>query len=140
MENITLEQIDLIMKRANVTYAEAKEALEECGGDAVEALIFLEKQNKINQSQSGSQSYGSSLCDGAKSVLKKLNATRFVLRKDTQNIIDLPLSIALVIMILCCHISIAALIISYLCGCRIRIIGENDAAENLSAGMDFVKH
>ena len=48
MENITLEQIDLIMKRANVTYTEAKEALEKCGGDTVEALIYLESMNMLN--------------------------------------------------------------------------------------------
>ena len=53
MGNITLEQIDLIMQRANVSYAEAKEALEQCGGDTVEALLLLEKANKVKpQNQS----------------------------------------------------------------------------------------
>ena len=44
---ITLEQIDFLRERANVSYKEAKEALEQSEGDMVEALVMLEKQNKI---------------------------------------------------------------------------------------------
>ncbi|MDF2595632.1 MAG: hypothetical protein K0R69_1973, partial [Clostridia bacterium] len=47
MGTITIEQIDLIMARANVSYAEAKSALEQTNGDVVEALLFLEKEQKI---------------------------------------------------------------------------------------------
>ena len=41
----TLEKIDEVRKRANVSYGEAKEALESCNGDVVEALIYLEKED-----------------------------------------------------------------------------------------------
>lgn len=44
--SISIEQIDLLRKRANVGYKEAKEALEKCNGDIVEALSYLEEQNK----------------------------------------------------------------------------------------------
>ena len=40
---IQIEQVDLIMQRANVGYSEAKEALERCGGSTVEALVYLVK-------------------------------------------------------------------------------------------------
>ena len=139
MENITLEQIDLIMKRANVTYTEAKEALEQCGGDTVDALIYLEKADKIKTSKTAANHCGKSFCESAKSVIQKLNATRFILKKEDKNFIDIPLSIALIVILLSCYISIVALIIAYCCGYRIRIVGENDIADKINQGMDFIK-
>ena len=40
MENITLEKVDMVKDRTNVTYEEAKEALEFCNGDVLEAQIL----------------------------------------------------------------------------------------------------
>ncbi len=37
--NVSLEQIDLLRKRANVSYEEAKEVLEKFDGDIIEALV-----------------------------------------------------------------------------------------------------
>lgn len=139
MENITLEQIDLIMKRANVTYTEAKEALQQCGGDTVEALIYLEKADKLKNNKSTASTCGKTFCESAKAVIQKLNATRFILRKEDKNFIDIPLSIALIVILFSCYISIVALIVAYCCGYRIRIVGENDIANKINEGMDFIK-
>lgn len=43
-----LEKVDRLRERANVTYEEAKQALEQTGGDLLEAVILLEKQGKVN--------------------------------------------------------------------------------------------
>ena len=45
--SINLEQIDELRKRAKVSYEDAKNALEESAGNFVEALAYIEKQNKI---------------------------------------------------------------------------------------------
>ena len=45
--SINLEQIDELRKRANVSYEDAKNALEQNAGNLIEALVYLEKQNKI---------------------------------------------------------------------------------------------
>ncbi|MCL2677987.1 MAG: DUF4342 domain-containing protein [Clostridiales bacterium] len=42
----TLEQADRLRERANVSYDEAKAALDATGGDILEALIYLEKRGK----------------------------------------------------------------------------------------------
>ncbi len=42
--NELLEKIDVIRDRMDVSYKEAKEALEKAGGDPVEALVLLESQ------------------------------------------------------------------------------------------------
>lgn len=45
---ITLDQVEKLRERANVSYEDAKEALEVTEGDLLEAVIFLERQGKIN--------------------------------------------------------------------------------------------
>ncbi len=45
---VTLEQVERLREKANVSYDEAKAALEAANGDLLEALIDLEKQGKVN--------------------------------------------------------------------------------------------
>jgi len=43
--NITIEKLDAVIERvSSATYAEAKQALLECDGDVIEAVILLELQ------------------------------------------------------------------------------------------------
>ena len=42
-----LEKVEKLREKANVTFAEAKEALDNSGGDILSALIYLENQGKV---------------------------------------------------------------------------------------------
>ena len=129
MENINLEQIDLIMQRANVSYSEAKEALENSNGDIVEALLYLEKADKIKATPC-------SKGEGFKSFIAKLNATQFILRKKERVYVDTPLSIAILALILCFPFTLILLAIALIYGIRIDIKGENDIAQKVNATFD----
>lgn len=129
MENINLEQIDLIMQRANVSYSEAKEALEQCNGDLVEALLYLEKNNKIKPAPC-------SRGEGLKSFISKLNATQFKLYKKDHVYVDAPLSVAILTFIFCFPFSIAILAAALIYGIRIDIKGENNIAQKVNAAFD----
>ena len=48
---VTLEKIDIIIEKANVTYQQAKAALEKSEGDLVETLILLEKEEDIKNNK-----------------------------------------------------------------------------------------
>ena len=48
---ITIEQVEKLRERADISYEDAKEALEITGGDLLEAVIYLEKQGKIPSPQ-----------------------------------------------------------------------------------------
>lgn len=50
---VTLEQVEELRKKANISYDEAKKALEETNGDILEAIINLEKQNRIEPPKGG---------------------------------------------------------------------------------------
>ena len=49
----TLEQVEKLRERANVSFEEAKAALEASNDDLLDAMIFLEKQGKIREPQGG---------------------------------------------------------------------------------------
>ena len=50
---VTLEQVEQLRQRTNISYDEAKAALEETNGDLLEAIINLEKQNRIKPPKGG---------------------------------------------------------------------------------------
>lgn len=50
---VTIEQVEKLCTHANVSYAEAREALEAANGDMLEALIQLERQGKANRPNGG---------------------------------------------------------------------------------------
>ncbi|MDD2483910.1 MAG: ubiquitin [Eubacteriales bacterium] len=64
---ITLEQVERLREKANVSYDEAKAALEEANGDLLEALINLEKQGKVNAPE-GNGYYSSDKTSTAKAI------------------------------------------------------------------------
>jgi hypothetical protein len=49
----TLEQVEKLREKANVSFEEAKAALEACNDDLLEAIIFLERQGRINAPANG---------------------------------------------------------------------------------------
>lgn len=48
-----LDQVEKLREKAAVSYDEAKEALEASGGDLLDALIYLEKNGKVNTPEGG---------------------------------------------------------------------------------------
>ena len=51
---ITLEKIELVKDRTGVTYAEAKQALEETDGSVVDAIIAIEEIINTGEKQKAS--------------------------------------------------------------------------------------
>lgn len=133
MGNITLEQVDLVIQRAHVSYSEAKEALEHCNGDVVEALLYLEQRDKVQPARN------ISLTDNLTSFINKLNAITFILKKKERIYVNVPLSIALLAIILCFHVSILALLTAVIFGVRVRIIDGNEDSDIIDSTIDKFK-
>lgn len=49
----TIEQVEKLREKANVTYDEAKTALDASDGDMLEAMIYLEKNGKVQPPENG---------------------------------------------------------------------------------------
>jgi hypothetical protein len=49
----TLEQVEKLREKTNVSYEEARAALDACNGDLLDALIYLEKQGRVTSPAGG---------------------------------------------------------------------------------------
>jgi hypothetical protein len=99
MSEITLEKIDIIRDRTKLSYSEAKELLEQCNGDVVEALIYHEKI-KDTESKSFMEDMSMSFEEFMaymKDLVKKGNVTRIKIKKDNKVLVDIPVNAGIAI-------------------------------------------
>lgn len=102
-QEITLEKIDLVRQRMNVSYKTAREALEVSGGDLVGALVNLEEQNKaerlelLEKATSTSEDWkeeivtrGGSLVEKVKALVAEGNATKIRIKHEGRVILEIP--------------------------------------------------
>lgn len=94
MAEITLEKIDIIKERTCVSYTEAKEALEECDGDVVNALIYIEAKQKKSHMFNMEEMYTTKeeFSTWIRDLVKKGNVTRIKIRKDETIVVDIPVN------------------------------------------------
>lgn len=123
--SVSLDKIDVIMERANVSYQEAKEALENHKGDIVEALVELEQSEKIKKNKKkikeNINEKGSSLFGNLKDQIKKMHKYKFKITKEKETVLSIPSTIAALLIIICFPVSIVILGILLLVGYRISI-------------------
>ncbi|HEY8552816.1 MAG TPA: DUF4342 domain-containing protein [Thermaerobacter sp.] len=95
MKRVTeLEKIDILRERAGVSYRRAKELLDACGGDVVEALIRLEEEARRNTWQERIQVQGAELVDRVRQLINEGNVRRIVIRnQDGQTLVELPVTV-----------------------------------------------
>jgi len=71
-----LEKVEKLREKANVSFAEAKEALEKSGGDILDALIFLEKNGKVTEPSGGGFFSGADIPPQTESAASKNSNTK----------------------------------------------------------------
>ncbi|HSQ87890.1 DUF4342 domain-containing protein [Romboutsia sp.] len=106
--NITIEKLDVVIERVSgATYAEAKQALLDCDGDVIEAVILLESQkgvgSKTKQAKKTMEEVFSKdnedlreLKIQVKDLLKKSSIIRVIVGKNGKIIMNIPLTIGVV--------------------------------------------
>ncbi|SRR6056297_214978 len=136
---ITLEQIDFLRERANASYREAKEALEQTEGDMVEALVLLEKQNKVSDKKqpSGKSNEGTGFWDSVKNFFKKMNKIRFILRSEKSILINFPLTAALILAIFATPFVVVGILVALFAGYRIQF--KTEKGEDMAVNKYFDK-
>jgi hypothetical protein len=112
--NVTLEQIDELRSRVNVTYEEAKAALEKNDGDLIKSIIELESKKGANNKNAGRGSFTS--------FVDKLLELKFLVKnKNGNTIIDIPFILVLIASIFAFWIIIPALILAVITSCKIKV-------------------
>ncbi|XZL27263.1 DUF4342 domain-containing protein [Clostridium perfringens] len=103
MSEITLEKVDQVIERTYATYAEAKEALEACDGDVVNALIYIEKkreeESKVEEEKVMEEKVMEEKAESfedikkfLKDLIDKGNVSRIRILKDEKVLTDIPVN------------------------------------------------
>ena len=142
--SVSLEKIDMLMERANISYKEAKEALEAHNGDMVEALIYLEASNKTSgvkrtapQPRPRAQRPENDFFEDLKKFFAKMHKTSFIIGNSSKRILDIPLTIAALLILFMLPFSLFAMIIPYLFGYKISILDAEGKNVNVEKTFHF---
>ena len=159
------ELVEKLRERANVTYDEAKAALEACGDDLLEAMILLEKQGKVRTPKNGgfystksnkkkSSNYDYCYYDyhnekkgSVSAALSKFfgfcgklihmaNTNIFVIKRNDIQLVALPVSVLILFIIFAAWITLPLLIIGLFLGCRYRFYGEQTEKTSINNAMN----
>ncbi|MDF2616199.1 MAG: hypothetical protein K0Q47_854 [Sedimentibacter sp.] len=141
MENDNLQKIDEILRRTNTDYSTAKQALDDAGGDVLEAIILIENMNR-SKSSSGPNK-GEQIMNQLKDILSKGNATRLTIKKNNDVIINVPITAGLIGAFIAPFLSAAGITAALLTQCTVEITQADgniiDLGQKVDQGVDAVK-
>ncbi|MBR0130537.1 MAG: DUF4342 domain-containing protein [Firmicutes bacterium] len=126
---ISLEKIELVKDRTGVSYKEAKEALEKCDANVVEAIIMIE--DGIN-GQGVTRNKTDELVDQVKEVVRKGNVSKICIKKGDDVVLNLPVTIGILGTVIFPWAALVGAVAALGTKCSIEIIKEDGSAVNVS--------
>lgn len=137
--SFTLNQIDELRERTGVNYTDAKEALENCNGDMLEAIVYLEKNKKARASRTAAA--GTSFSDKISALLRKGSTTRLVMRKQERIVLNISVNMLVLfglITLPLIELVAIALLIALLTGHRFKLEGSSAGTAKINDTLDRV--
>lgn len=128
---ITLEKIELVKDRTGVTYAEAKQALEEADGSVVDAIIAIEETVNISTGSKAGE-FANETVEKVKELVKKGNITKISVKKDDETIVNIPVNIGLIGTIVAPWGILAAAIAAFGFKCKIELTKDDGTVVDVS--------
>jgi len=119
---ITLEKIELVKDRTGVTYAEAKQALEEADGSVVDAIIAIEESVNAGQKGRGFGQKGEALFTSIKELVKKGNVSRIQVKKDGELVLNVPVNAGIVGVVIAPIASVVGVVAAFGFKCVIEVV------------------
>lgn len=164
-KNITLEQVGKLKDFADVSFADAKEALEAADGDLLDALVWLERAGKIPSSGVSSystrddQTTGSAPAADQAPAQEESEAHHEKMKQEARRLgqlakrwlvdnrleayhrsnggeLQVPLGVALVLLIMAFWLVPVLLILGYILGWRYRLAGPDLDREDVNQVME----
>ncbi|RDY23956.1 DUF4342 domain-containing protein [Romboutsia maritimum] len=134
INKITIEDVDAVFERIpSATYSEAKQALLECDGDVVEAIILLEKKNntsKVKQAKKTMEDVfskdGEEVKQQLKDLIKKSSVIRIIVEKNDKIVMNIPLTVGVIGLALGPLVTLVGLSAAVIGKYRIKVQNEDD--------------
>ncbi|HEY8363483.1 MAG TPA: DUF4342 domain-containing protein [Tissierellaceae bacterium] len=163
---VNLEQVEKLRNYTNISYEEAKKILEETNGDVLEAIVRLEKENRLKAPNGGyysskektyedinvqaeqNKNYkeaGESIGDLIRrfgkwcgKIINRGNKNSFIVLKNEERFMSIPVTILVMLLVFTFWIAIPLLVIGLFFGYRYRFIGPDLGKESVNRAMDSV--
>ena len=131
---VTLEMIDELRSRVNVTYEEAKEALENNEGDIVKSIIALERKRKegLNSKVKKKEEFSKQ----ANKTVNSFLSVRMILKNEKTTLVNVPLLIAVISLIVAPWLIIPGVVIALILGYKLRISSRNKTSDKIKKGLE----
>ncbi len=133
---VTLEQIDELRNRVNVSYEEAKSTLEKNDGDLIKSIIELEKKRGRKNEKHHS---------GFTAIANKLLALKMSIKsKDGDTLLNVPLVIVIAVFGMAFWAVVFVLALAVICSCKIKVykdrkLNVDDFKKNVQETVDKIK-
>ena len=140
-EKITLEKLDILRERGDLSYQEAKELLELCEGDVIAALIELEhrpKQSKTDAMFTCSSGKTQDVLEKVKQLIQEGKVTRIRISHEGKVLTELPIVVGAISAVLLPQLTLIAAIVAMFRRCTIELVKKDseDAAEEIIAKLE----
>lgn len=122
-DKITLEKIDTLRERANISYRRAYEILESVDGDLVKALIQLEEEPRSWTERF--QVSGSELVTRVRELIREGNVNRITIRSKERVLLDIPVTIGAIGAVLMPYLAALGVIAALATRCTIEVERRN---------------
>ena len=157
-----LEMVEKLRAKANVSYEEARDALEACDWDLLDALLMLESEGRLNEEKQAEyttrpkteekpraerkkrgEGVISQLVRGVGRVVRKCNAVTVQIKKNGETRMELSLTVVILLVAFMFWWVIVAALISMIFGYRYAVKGlriDDDVNQAMDKAGDFVNN
>lgn len=154
------EKVEKLRERANVSYEEAKQALEACDGDILEAMIYLEKLGKTSgmartgfaaaeqepkqkqqADEEGNKSFGDLMKQFGRWCVRwidKGNRNSFYIERGAKEILHVPVTLLVVLLIFAFWIVVPLMVIGLFFDMRYHFRGPDIRTVDINQAMDHM--
>lgn len=149
-----LEKVEKLRERADVTYEDAKNALEACEWDMLDAMVYLEKLGKVKEpvqtvystsydaqtqyvsvadkvyeQKDTGENWAVKLARFCKKALQKGKDNYFCVGHKDEEIIRVPVWVFVLIMLFAWHVILVVMLVSLFFDCRYSFAGKDDLSK-----------
>ncbi len=129
--SITLEQVDQVRERANVSYKKAQEALEKSDGNVLEAIVLIE--DEVSVQAKCCDNFGNEVIKTLKDFINSGNVNRVIVeQRDGKEIMNIPVAVGAIGAFFLTSVTVIGLIAALATGCVIKIQKESGEVVNVN--------
>ena len=147
-----IEKVERLREKANVTYEEAKAALEQTNGDLLDAMVLLERQGKVKEpaqstfsteyedqteyvrvkekveeQENSAPSFGKTVGGLFRGLIRFIKQTTFIVTKGEDTVFTMPTLIFALLLFFFWEVLAPVMVIALFFGVRYSFEGEEEA-------------